>query len=154
MEFGTPGTGGLDLLDEFRRRGCWLPVIFITERGDVSTAVRAIKGGALDYIEKPLQPEMMIERINEALRLDAQRTADRIQLHELERLFSFLTPRERQIVYMAAEGRTIQQIATELGVTSEAVDSHRSCAMEKLKVETVAKLARLVLTRDFLLAES
>ncbi len=145
-----PGVSGLDLLDKLARQPYHPPVILLAASADIPVAVEAMRRGALDFLEKPYRPEAFLARVHQAFRHDeaARRT------YELRRLLAAraarLTPREREVLFLAGAGLTSQAIATRLGVTRKAIESHRGKAMQKLEVKSPALLARVlaVLTGD------
>lgn len=148
LDVRLPGMSGLDLQDELRARGVEFPVIIVTGYGDVSMAVRAMKNGALDFIEKPFKGQTLIDRIQEAIRFSAEARAARKNRKELQAQLAQLTPRERQVVDMIVGGMSSKQIAAEFRVTTQAVDAHRARAMRKLNTKSVATLAKLVLLAE------
>ncbi len=148
-----PGMSGLELHDELNRRGVLIPVIVITGHGDVPMAVRAMRAGAVDFIEKPLNNQLLIERINEALRLSNERHASAREKSNIAQRYASLSPREREVALAVAHGRQNKIIAFDLGISQKTVEIHRANAMEKLLATTAADLARL-LTLAGLLGEN
>lgn len=145
-----PGMSGLELHQTLTRQGATLPVIIITGHGDVPMAVRAMRAGAVDFIEKPLNNQILIERINEALR-QARAEALEAGAHEGVRVrFAALTPRERQVAQGVAHGQLNKIIAHELGISPKTVEIHRASAMSKLGAQTAADLARMLATAGLL----
>lgn len=139
-----PGMSGLELNDELRRRGATLPVIIMTGHGDVPMAVRAMRAGALDFIEKPLDNQLLVDRINEALRVSAERQVEMEQRRGLRERIAALTPREREVAQAVASGKQNKAIAFDYGVGQKTVEIHRHNAMVKLGAGTAADLARLL----------
>lgn len=139
-----PGMSGLELNDELRRRGATLPVIVMTGHGDVPMAVRAMRAGALDFIEKPLDNQLLVDRINEALRLSAGRQKELEQTRDLRERIAALTPRECEVARAVAGGKQNKAIAFDLGISQKTVEIHRHNAMTKLGASTAADLARLL----------
>ena len=148
MEYCLPEMDGCEMLAELDRRGCWLPVILAAERADISTAVRALKNGAFDYLEKPFCPELMLDRINEAIQIDVARTANRARLEEVDGKFRALSPEERQVTYLLAAGKSTSDIASVLTEPNAKIEDYKTSVMSKLNVETDIELARLVFTRE------
>lgn len=141
-----PGMTGLELLDELGRRGCPLPVIMITGHGDVPMAVRAMRAGAMDFFEKPVNGMALVERINEALRQSFERAeADAGRAAILERIGA-LTPREVEVARAVMAGCQNKQIAFDLGISLKTVEIHRHNAMEKLGAKSAADLVRLLVS--------
>lgn len=139
-----PGMTGLELLDELQRRGCPMPVIMITGHGDVPMAVRAMRAGAMDFFEKPVNGMALVERINEALRLARERqAATRARAGVLAKVAS-LTAREAEVARAVMAGLQNKQIAYELGISLKTVEIHRHNAMDKLGAGSAAELVRLL----------
>jgi two-component system, LuxR family, response regulator FixJ len=139
-----PGMSGLELHEELARSGSPMPVIIITGHGDVPMAVRAMRGGAIDFIEKPLNNQILIERINEALRLSRERREKADQIGPVLARLGGLTAREREVAQLVAAGRQNKMIAHELGISLKTVEIHRHNAMEKMGASTGADLARML----------
>lgn len=139
-----PGLSGLDLQRHLQEQGCTLPVIIITGHGDVPMAVRALKAGALDFIEKPFAPSVLIPLINEALALDGRLRQQRNEEAMLKARFALLTPREREILQQVVEGRFNKVIAADLGVSVSTIEAHRKKIMEKLRASSLYDLVQIV----------
>jgi FixJ family two-component response regulator len=143
LDVRMPGMSGLDLQGVLAARGIRMPVIVITGHGDVPMAVRAMRSGAVDFIEKPFNDQQLLDRVAECLSLDAE--AERAQREHaaaaeaLERL----TARERQVVELVVEGRPSKVIAATLGISEKTVDVHRSNIMRKTHTRSAAELVRL-----------
>ena len=138
------GNSGLDLQDELRRRNATLPIIVMTGYGDVPTSVRAFKGGAIDFLRKPVPPKALIERIRDALAIDAAARDAAAQHAELVDRIARLTPRERQVMEQLAVGKSSKTIATALDISARTVESHRRTVLRKMNVSSAAELARAV----------
>ena len=139
VDVRMPGMSGLDLQDKLRELGGTLPIIHITGHGDVPMAVRSLKNGAFDFLEKPFRGQDLIDCIHQALSLDEKtRKLQLIRMDIAEKLET-LTPREQQIVDLIVSGMTTKQIAAELKVSTQAIDAHRSKAMKKLELSSVAQ---------------
>ncbi len=145
LDVRLPGMSGLDLQAELTNREVAIPIIMITGYGDVAMAVRAMKNGAIDFIEKPFKGQALIDRIQEALRFDCDARTVRQNREDVRAQLDKLTRRERQVVEMIVDGMSSKQIAAEFKVTTQAVDAHRARAMRKLSTKSVATLAKLVL---------
>jgi two-component system response regulator FixJ len=145
LDVRMPGMSGMDLQERLNQLGIRIPIIFITAHGDIPMAVAAIQRGALDFVEKPVRAQKLIDRIHDALNLDVELRAERQKTARLAERFELLTRRERQVIELAATGQTNKEIATQFGVSSQAIDGHRSRAMKKLGTHSVAELVRLVL---------
>ncbi len=144
IDLQLPGANGLDLQARLAESDELLPLIFLTGRGDIGTSVRAMKGGAVDFLTKPVEPEALLAAIATALdRCREARAARAAEAGVRERL-ARLTPRECQVLEMVVEGRLNKQIAGDLGVAEKTIKVHRARVMGKLEVRTIADLVRLV----------
>ncbi len=137
-----PGMDGLELMQELTRRSIRLPVVLISGHADVPMAVAAIKAGAEDFIEKPINDSLLIAAINRCLAQAFERLTNRQSIEDLERRFSLLTPREREVFDLVVEGCTSNGIALRLEISSRTVESYRVQIMEKMQAESVAVLVR------------
>lgn len=143
LDLRMPGMDGLELQQRLMRAGFRLPVIMISAHGEVESAVLAMKGGAVDFLRKPYQPKVLLERIRQALELDAQRRVDDARRRARETALAELTPRERDVFDRLIAGMTAKQIALELGVSRKTVDIHRTHVLLKLRVPSVVDLMRV-----------
>ncbi len=146
LDVRMPGMSGLELQDKLRQQRIDIPIIIITGHGDVPMALRAMKNGAVDFIEKPFRPQVLLDRINEAIDKDAGTRKASARRSEIKARFARLTRRERQVVDLLVSGCSSKEIAAQLGVTSQAIDAHRARASKKLEVNNLAGLIRLALT--------
>ena len=137
VDLRMPGLSGLDLQERLAGDDDAPPIIFLTGHGTVSAAVRAIKAGAMDFLEKPFDPATLLARVREALARDRRRRSD-------TRRLAALTRREREVLEQVASGRTNKVIAAHLGISERTVEQHRAHGMSKLGVHTVAALVRLM----------
>lgn len=143
LDVKMPGKSGLDLQEEMAARGIFLPIVFITGHGTVPMSVRAMKGGALDFLEKPFDRRTLLSAIAKAVEKDRQARRDRGELAEIERRVASLTPREREVLEGVVAGRLNKQIAGGLGIAEKTVKVHRGRVMEKMRVSSVAELVHL-----------
>jgi FixJ family two-component response regulator len=144
LDLRMPGMDGLDLQNELNRRGDPIPVIFVTAFGETSSAVQAMRAGALDFLEKPCRERELLHRIEEAIELDAaRRRRDRAHA-ELDRRFGTLSPREREVLDHVMCGEHSKQIAGELEISARTVDVHRANIMRKLGAHSIPELFRLL----------
>ncbi|MFI5365525.1 MAG: response regulator transcription factor [Candidatus Binatia bacterium] len=136
---------GLDLQDELRRRQVMLPIIVLTGHGNVPTSVRALKAGAVDFLQKPVPPKLLLARIRAALDSDRQaRAVTTERAGVLERL-ARLTPREREVMELLVAGKTSKEIAVAMHVSVRTVEGHRRMVFSKMNVSSAAQLVRTVL---------
>lgn len=144
LDLRLPGSSGLDLQAKLRDDGIDIPIIFITGHADVSTSVRAMKAGALDFLPKPFREQELLDAVAEALRRDRLRRLEDAERNEVRVLAQTLTPREMDVLRGVARGLLNKQIAYELGITEITVKMHRSSAGRKLKSVSVADMVRKV----------
>jgi FixJ family two-component response regulator len=131
---------GLELQAALARSGNPLPVIFLTAHGDIPTSVHAMKGGAEDFLTKPVQKEKLLAAVQRALANDAASFEQEARRHELQRRFNLLTPREREVLALVTAGKLNKEIADELGAAESTIKMHRVSIMEKLAVHSPAEL--------------
>jgi len=140
LDVRMPGMSGLDLQKQLRARGCHTPILFITGHGDVPMAIRAMKGGAFDFLEKPFQGETLQKRVQEALALDARQRSHQARHVQARARLALLSPREREVLDRVASGQYNKVIAFELGISLSTVEIHRKRVMEKLEAESLSDL--------------
>ena len=140
LDVRMPGMSGLDLQKRLRARGCHTPILFVTGHGDVPMAIRAMKGGAFDFLEKPFQGETLQKRVQEALALDAQQRSHQARRVQARARLALLSPREREVLDRVAAGQYNKVIAFELGISLSTVEIHRKRVMEKLEAESLSDL--------------
>ena len=143
VDVRMPGMSGLKLLEALQAKRVALPVIIMTGHGDVPMAVRAMKAGALDFLEKPFNDQALIEAVQRALGTAAPRPASEIAQH-----FETLTPREREVMALIVEGRANKVVGAELGMSVRTVEVHRARIMEKMAVRSLAELVRAAMSLD------
>ena len=143
LDVRLPGPSGLDLQEALQRRGVPLPVIFMTGHADVATSVRAMKAGAVDFLEKPVARDTLLDALGRALARDASQRAARDEARRQRMRLGVLTPREREVFDRIVAGKLNRQIADELGIGLRTVKAHRAQLMEKLGVDSAAGLGRV-----------
>lgn len=143
-----PGMSGLDLQDKLKDFGCRLPVVIITGHGDVPAAIRAMKAGAFDFLEKPFSDRVFLDRVRTALRRDTDRRAVEAERGELQRRYDLLTKRERQVLEGVVQGKLNKQIASELDLSPKTIEVHRSHMMQKMGAANLAALIRIAVAMD------
>jgi len=136
---------GLDLQDELRRRKAILPIIILTGHGNVPTSVRALKAGAVDFLQKPAPPKVLLERIRAALESDRQARAVTTERAVVMERLARLTPREREVMEHLVTGKTSKDIAVAMNVSVRTVEGHRRMVLSKMNVSSAAQLVRTVL---------
>jgi FixJ family two-component response regulator len=150
VDLVMPGMDGLELLQALTKTGANMPVIFITARGDVRSAVRAMSLGALDFIEKDAPAEQLLGAVRLALERDAATYAARTHLASLRQRFSMLSDRESEVLGHVLRGRLNKEIAAELDINERTVKFHRTSITTKLGVQSVAELTKLVYEADLM----
>jgi FixJ family two-component response regulator len=143
LDLRMPGVGGLDLQQSLERMEERLPIIFLTGHGDIPASVRAMKGGAVDFLTKPVRREALLRAIENALGIDAKERSARAGLRELHDRYENLTPREREVLAHIVGGKLNKQIAFDLGTAERTIKAHRASIMNKLGAQSVAELVRL-----------
>jgi RNA polymerase sigma factor (sigma-70 family) len=133
---------GLELQARLRARYVSVPIIIVTAYADVNTAVRALRAGALDYMEKPLSGQALLERIQEAVDLDRRQRQAASRFADFNARVVKLTPRERQVLTLIVEGRANRQIAETLSLSRKTVETHRANLISKTGVASLAELIR------------
>ena len=139
-----PVISGLDLQDELHKRGVNLPMIFISAYAEVHLVVRAMRGGALDFFQKPFPTQPLIERIQQGMRIDRERTELRARNRQMGERIAQLTPREKEVLQGIFEGKLTKVIADELGIGVRTAETYRQLIMQKLQAGSIAELVRIV----------
>jgi len=145
LDVRMPGMDGLELHQALKKRGVAMPAVFISGHGDIPMAVRAVNAGALDFIEKPFDDEVLLDRIGQAFELDARRIQTESDKLEVRQRLAQLTPRERDVLNGIVAGRLNKQIADDLAISVRTVELHRGRVLEKLEASNAADLVRMVL---------
>ena len=143
LDVRMPGMSGLDLQEELQRRGVRLPIVFITGHGTIPMSVRAMKQGALDFLEKPFNSESLIEAIRKAIRRSQETAAEEHERLDLVKKFESLAPRQREVFQRVVTGKLNKQIALELGIVEKTVKLHRARVMKKMQAGSLAELVQL-----------
>jgi FixJ family two-component response regulator len=144
LDVRMPGLNGLDFQNHLDGSGSKMPIIFMTGYGDIPMTVRAMKAGATDFITKPFSDSIMLDAVENAIRVDGERRKAAAVVDEVQRLTGTLTPREREVMHAVAKGLMNKQIAFELGITEMTVKLHRMSVMKKMEARSVADLVRKV----------
>ncbi|MES9949806.1 MAG: response regulator transcription factor [Candidatus Thiodiazotropha sp.] len=154
LDVRMPGMSGLELQEYLRANQIAIPVIIITGHGDVPMAVRAMKSGAVDFIEKPFNDELLLESIRYALALDVKQRDMQKQRAEIATRLARLTPREHEVMVMVTNGKANKEIASSLGVSAKTVEAHRARVMEKMQANSLAELVRMAISANLTLSET
>lgn len=146
LDARMPGMSGFDLQEELAARKISLPIIIITAYAEVPMAVRALKTGAFDFIEKPFGHQVLLDRIQEAMAADQTTRRTQMQQAAVRSCLARLTPRQRQVLDHMIAGKPSKIIAAELGLSPKTVDVHRARVMRTMQAASLADLLRLTLT--------
>jgi len=138
-----PGMTGLELQAALRERHIELPVVVLTAHGDVATARAALKHGAFDFLEKPVDDAMLLDVLHNALRVDRERRSVAVQRSTSDERRERLTRREREILKLLTAGHSNREIATQLGISPRTVEVHKARIMDKLECHSLAELIRI-----------
>ncbi|MGV6817965.1 MAG: response regulator transcription factor [Thiotrichales bacterium] len=144
LDLRMPGMSGLQLQQRLAEQKHALPIIIITGHGDIPVAVRAVKNGAYDFIEKPFDNDRLVERVKEALALDQENHPKRLALDAVNARIANLTPREKQVLEFVIDNHSNKEIAAKLGVSIKTVEFHRARVMEKMHADSLLHLAQMV----------
>ena len=147
LDIRMPGMGGLDLQARLVQEGVRLPIIFLTGHGDVPAAVRALKGGAMDFLQKPINSQSLLDLVQQAIQRDAETRVTSAKEAKIMRRLSALTTREREVLDMLVTGKANKVIAVELAISERTVEFHRSKIMKKMRARSLVELVGMVNTR-------
>jgi len=143
LDVRMPEMSGLEVQQQLNRAGSMLPVILISGHGDIPMAVQAMKDGAFDFLQKPFRDQDLLDRINGALKMDAQNRESVDRLADLRSRHESLTPREREVLGLVVDGKANKVIAIDLGLSERTVEIHRANVMEKMGARSVAHLVKM-----------
>jgi len=142
LDVRMPDISGMDLYVKLKQEGCTLPVIIMTGHADVDLAVRAMKAGAYDFIEKPYKDSLMLERIQSAIAFDLDNRKEQERIDCVKDRIATLTPREQEVLKYVLKSTANKIIAAELGISIKTVELHRSNLMTKMQANSVTELVR------------
>lgn len=143
LDIRMPGLSGLDLQDELAAAELDMPVIFITGHGSIPMSVRAMKAGAVDFLEKPFEDQALLDAVHKAIDQDRQARLEQAEMREIQQRADSLTPREHKVFSFVVTGMLNKQIAYELGMSEKTVKVHRARVMQKMQADSLADLVRL-----------
>jgi len=146
LDIRMPGMSGLELQRHLKERGVNIPIIVITGHGDVPIAVRAMKDGAMEFLEKPFSKQLLLEHIRTALQQSARSFREAAEQSDIMARIDGLTQREREVMNLVVTGLASKQIAAELGISKKTVDVHRARVMQKMEVDSLPELVELAIT--------
>ncbi|MFD7292147.1 response regulator transcription factor [Streptomyces sp. NPDC059897] len=140
LDVRMPGIGGFHVQELLNDRGAALPIVFVSAHGDIPMSVRALQAGAVDFLEKPYDPQRLLDILQNALRVAGERYARRAEQRSLRERITHLSPREREILRQVVEGVPSKVIARQLGISLKTVDAHRARIREKTDADTLGAL--------------
>jgi RNA polymerase sigma factor (sigma-70 family) len=143
-----PGIGGLELQSILRERNIALPVVVLTAHGDVVNTRMALKNGAVDFLEKPVDDDVLVDVLQNAIRIDAERHHNRMEQRNIAERLERLTPRERDVLVLLAQGAQHREIAERLSISPRTVEVYKARMMEKLQCRTLADVIRIASAAD------
>ena len=143
LDIRLPGVSGLDFQAQLAKAGIHIPIIFVTGHGDIPMTVRAMKGGAVEFLTKPFRDQDLLDAVQIALERDRGRRAADTAVNDVRIRFESLTPREQQVIGRVTAGLMNKQIAAELGVSEITVKVHRGSLMKKMGARSLADLVRM-----------
>jgi FixJ family two-component response regulator len=145
LDLRMPGLGGLEVHDRLRELGVDLPVIVVSGHGDVPLAVRALKSGVADFVEKPFKDQELLDCVQQALRRDIELRRERMLRDDLLVRYRALTPRELDVLRLVVDGQSNKGISATLGISQKTVETHRARVMEKMAARSISALVRMTL---------
>jgi FixJ family two-component response regulator len=143
LDLKMPGRNGLELQEALVAARKPIPIVFVTGHGDIAASVRAMKGGAVDFLTKPYSVEELLEAVERAMAKDKRDRREQAQLTELEGRARALTPREAEVLRLVVRGLLNKQVAAELGISEKTVKVHRARVMHKMRADSMADLVRM-----------
>jgi two-component system response regulator FixJ len=143
LDMAMPGMTGLEVQAALTARGIAIPILFLTGHGDIPMAVHAVQEGAVDFLEKPIQGAMLLERVRRALQMDEEWRQLRVTTEAIQQRHARLSPREREVMALTVTGLTSKEIARQLGISPRTVEVHRTHVMHKMDAANLAELVNL-----------
>ena len=150
LDVRMPGMSGTELQEELIRRKIEIPIIAISGLSDIQTAVKMVKAGALDFFEKPIKEQLLLDAIHSALKQDKERRLLEKKCVVCQERYDSLTPREKEVMALMVRGKTGKEIAAELNISSKTVEKFRAKVMKKTKVHSIAELVLIAVNLKLL----
>ncbi len=148
LDIRMPGMSGLDLQDELEKRDLSIPIIFITGHGTVPMSVRAMKAGAVDFLQKPFEDQDLLDTIYQAIELGRHSRLEQTEKKAIERRIASLTVREHEVLVLVVSGMLNKQVAYDLNMSENTVKTHRARIMHKMTAKSLADLVRAIEKTD------
>jgi len=148
LDVRMPGTSGLEMQRMLKEKAIDLPVIIITGHGDVQIAVHAMKAGAVDFIEKPFNNELLLDRVQRTVEENLRMSTNRLSRSRILSRVELLTPRERQVLDLVVSGNTNKGVARKLRISERTVEIHRARLMDKMQANSLAELVKMAILLD------
>ena len=143
LDIRLPGLSGLQLQESLNQYGMGIPIIFITGHGDVPMSVQAMKAGAVDFLQKPVNDQQLLDAVHRALSNDRKKRSQRAREVAVRSRYEILTPREQEVLSLVVSGLKNKEIADEMGASERTVKVHRARVMEKMRADSLPDLVRL-----------
>jgi FixJ family two-component response regulator len=143
LDFQMPDQNGIELQEELIARQNDLPIVFLTAHGDIPTSVKAVRSGAVDFLIKPVEQPILLQKVREAIQWHRLYREEAAAVRQFRQQVDSLTERERHVMLLAVEGLLNKQIARRLGIKERTVKEHRGRVMKKMATQSIAQLARL-----------
>ncbi len=143
LDVRMPLMNGLELQEELSRRNMRIPIIFISGNAEIPDSAKAFRAGAVDFLEKPFDPQLLIERIHEALNKAIGDRKQQLEKNKIQRCFDSLTTREKQVMQLVVQNYSNKEAAKQLGISHRTVEAHRAHIMEKMQVASIADLVTI-----------
>ncbi len=140
LDVRMPNMSGLELQEQLLERGFATPIIFISGHADIPDSSKAFRAGAIDYMEKPFDSEVLLKRIQEAIQKDLETRAHNAEIRKLEKRLSQLTPREHEVMVLIVKGLSNKEAAKQLDISNRTIDAHRAKLMGKMEAEDLTEL--------------
>jgi RNA polymerase sigma factor (sigma-70 family) len=150
LDVRMPGMNGLELQQELAKRQISIPIIFISGHAEIPDSAKAFRAGAVDFLEKPFDNALLMERIDEAINKDRMDRKQQIEKREIERRINRLTAREKEVLNLIVGSHSNKEVARILAVSHRTIDVHRARIMEKMEAETLAELTMMVMQSNVL----